>query len=400
MRSQLTGAVIAGVRGMLVLACLRAPSPAFGQGVARYTLARRVSIVPHLFSHVTGVFELPDKRLVVADEGNRSVFLVDVGRGTTVPLGPGGKDVAQYKFPRSLLPLGADSVGIEDVGSNHLIVVRPDGTIGGIVGLSDQPPRGDEVYAAPPIAGDTLGRLYSVEDSAFSRRDPNAASSPVMRWAAGTTARVAIAYLPFASPLSEARSQGRTRAFAVRPELAVRSDGCVAIVHVNPYQVQLIAPSGITVAGNPIRYRRYSVTSADTLRWREERRRLRPAVAQTPGGRFVVDMFSFDPSGPVEWPQHLPPFEADAVRFAPDGHLWIQRSVPTGRSALVDVIDGQGHLVARVAAPKGGRLIGFGGANVILSVRRGQQEEVEIFRNPIPLSQRISTPRACAAPDA
>ncbi len=367
---------------------------ASGQEVVRHTLRDSVAVAPRSFGHVSGLFELPDQRLVIADDRAQMVFLVDLTRATAVQIGKQGSGPGRYKFPRALFPLGTDSVAIENVGSGWLIVVRANGTVGGSVGFSTRPgakPMPDN----GPVAGDTMGRLYAVEDSTYTRIGPRADSAPITRWKAGTGVRSTVGYLPQPPPDPGPRYPGKPqRGFEVWPQLAVGADGRMAIYRVSPYSVDLIGPTGKRTNGKPIPYRRYRIGAADTLMWYEDLARPRPAVAITPSGALQVDLFPFRPSGPVIWPRYLPPFEGGAGCFAPDGQLWIQRSVPVGQPALLDVVDGKGRLVAQISAPPGSRLLGFGRSGVFLaSPEPGQREGVRLYRDPLQVDHQDTPPR-------
>ena len=367
---------------------------ASGQEVVRHTLRDPVAVAPRIFGHVSGLFELSDRRLVIADDLAQWVFLVDLTRATAVQLGKQGSGPGRYKFPRALLPLGGDSVALEDVGSGWLIVVRADGTVGGSVGFSTRSgakPMPDD----RPVAGDALGRLYAVEDSSYTRKGPKADSAPITRWKAGTGVRSTVGYLRQLPPEPGPSFPGKPqRGFEVAPQLAVAADGRMAIYRVSPYSVELIGPTGNRANGKPIPYRRYRIGAPDTLMWYEELQRPRPAVAITPSGAFQVDLFPFAPSGPVIWPRFLPPFQGGAGRFAPDGQLWIQRSVPVGQPALLDVVDGKGRLVAQISAPQGSRLLGFGRSGVFLATREpGQREGVRLYHDPLQVDHQDTPPR-------
>lgn len=76
---------------------------------------------------------------------------------------------------------------------------------------------------------------------------------------------------------------------------------------------------------------------------------------------------------PPSWPKHLPPFLSDArVEFAPDGTLWLERSLASPDDApTYDLIDRVGRVSARVRLPPGRRLLGFGRGSVYV-VRRDE----------------------------
>jgi hypothetical protein len=46
--------------------------------------------------------------------------------------------------------------------------------------------------------------------------------------------------------------------------------------------------------------------------------------------------------------------------MAPDGALWVERSVAAGAAPVLDVFDQEGRLVRQVTLPAGRRLVGFG----------------------------------------
>jgi hypothetical protein len=97
------------------------------------------------------------------------------------------------------------------------------------------------------------------------------------------------------------------------------------------------------------------------------------------GGRIRRSRRLFSPGGgqtttyrarpvvePLEWPEYLPPFLDRALRFAPDGMLWVERTVPADAAPVHDVIDAEGRVSYRVSLPKKTRLVGFGANSAYL----------------------------------
>lgn len=74
-------------------------------------------------------------------------------------------------------------------------------------------------------------------------------------------------------------------------------------------------------------------------------------LAKTPGQEIV-------------FPAELPPFPPNAVQFAPDGLLWVQRNVSPGDRERFDVIDTAAAVAAQVTMPPNTLLVGFGSSSI------------------------------------
>ena len=66
--------------------------------------------------------------------------------------------------------------------------------------------------------------------------------------------------------------------------------------------------------------------------------------------------------------EELPPFVASEVFAAPDGRVWVRRSLPRDSLPTFDVFDRSGGRVAWVSLPLGRRLLAFGSRAVYASV--------------------------------
>ena len=84
---------------------------------------------------------------------------------------------------------------------------------------------------------------------------------------------------------------------------------------------------------------------------------------------------------PIRWPDALPPFLDDAIRFAPDGFLWIQRTTSADGPPVFDIVDHRGAIVEQVKTPLRTRLVGFGRSYVYLArIDSDDQEFLERYR--------------------
>lgn len=176
------------------------PTVALGQDApSQIVLSEPDRAADHGFTHVIGIFELRDGSVVVADNYDAAVYLVDRSWETTVQLGRTGAGPREYQHPAALFPLGGDSTAIKDPENDRLLIVRADGTLGGVLNRvlpsssSSASPRQQWVEAsdgaghffaqAQPVARDERGQLIVADSAAIER------------WAVGSTKRDTVAFV-------------------------------------------------------------------------------------------------------------------------------------------------------------------------------------------------------------
>jgi hypothetical protein len=140
----------------------------------------------------------------------------------------------------------------------------------------------------------------------------------------------------------------------------VAPDGRIAVVTVEPYQVTYVSEDGMPLVGKPIVYTPVRVNSALKQQWRELKSQPVLTIRSGPNGSISGGSTKPRFAEPDVWPEVLPPFLLDAVRFAPDGTLWIERTASAGSPQTFDLVDRAGRLASRVVLPPKARLVGFG----------------------------------------
>lgn len=351
----------------LTLGGLGGPSLVSAQVKAR-SLLEPAAKLSRPFNRITGLHELSDGRVVVVDANDESVLLVDFASDGAVQLGRKGSGPGEYRFPMRLLRLGGDSIGIEDGGNGRILVVTAKARLSGILSpFGTRPGSPASARGEHPTASDNQGRLYALAFSPFHPGATQPDSARIERWRVGASAREPVAYVPLLPAELRVTLPGEgTRAFITSPQWAVGPEGQMAIVHPRPYSVHLIDAKGTRVPGQPIPYQRIRVSAEDKRQWRAERSRPVPVTIMTPSGVSSAGLRPMLVQEPVQWPDYLPPFLDHAVRFDPDGLLWIQRTVPAGRPELFDVVDARGRVVEQVSAPARSRIVGFGRSSIYL----------------------------------
>jgi hypothetical protein len=317
------------------------------------------------------VHELRDGRVVVLDASEQRVLVVDFAKSTALQIGRIGSGPGEYRLPRRLLMLGGDSIGIADLGNRRLVVITGNGKLSGVLGPLGMP-LGNAVSArgALPVASDSEGRLYALGYTGFApAASLQSDSAPIERWRLGSSIRDTVAYLPL-PPIEQRvlpRGEG-THAFTTEPQWAVGPDGQVAILHLSPFAVDVIDTKGTRVKGRPITYRPIPVTNAHKRQWRDDQSWPRPVMIMTPGATIPTPgLRSMPQFEPIHWPDVLPPFLDDAIHFAPDRFLWIQRTTSADDPPVFDIVSFSGIVVEQVKAPPHTRLVGFSRSYVYLA---------------------------------
>jgi hypothetical protein len=222
-----------------------------------------------------------------------------------------------------------------------------------------------------PVAADGAGRLYfrapDMSTLPFGRARANqSGSTAIVRWTPGTV-RDTVAYV---RPQPGTRASGPLLPHA---EFGVGPDGTVAVPYAEPYHVVVYGPDG-PGTGPRIEFEPVALNEQHKQQWRKERERPVPALVvalnrgSNPDAASVVRMIP-PFSEPTAWPAVMPPFLADAVRFAPDGTLWVARTSDDPAASIHDVFDRSGRLVRRVRLGSGSRIVGFGRRCVFVVVR-------------------------------
>ena len=120
---------------------------------------------PEAFSSLTGLRELPDGRVMVADPLGQALSVVDLDAGTADTLGRVGGGPEEYKQPDALFGLPGDSTLMLDLGNARLTAIGPSGGFGGTMPVTHGQPGGGgpgSMLLVIPRGADDLGRVELV----------------------------------------------------------------------------------------------------------------------------------------------------------------------------------------------------------------------------------------------
>ena len=376
-------AIVAAVTGVTVAVAAQEPP--------LKTLARYDVEYAEPFSCVSGLRELADGRVIVADVKEKTVQLIEMRAGTATRIGQQGQGPAEWMTPNGVFAFPGDTTVLLDPQNQRFLTILPNGTVGKsfTVDLGSNAGRGrgpSTVTATRPQAVDRLGRLY-YQGSAFiftPGAPPVAAdSAPIIRYDRRTSKVDTLTWLQL--PKSNIQSSGSGNNTSVRitgpnplaPQRmwTVSPEGRIAIVHADPYQIEWIDGSARS-RGPVTQYSRRSVTESDKAPVQSPDCSMTITLGSPEGGggggsvRQTVSAVGTSGRSAApprdDWPATMPPFAArfGAARVAPTGEVWVPRAHPVNDAPTYDIFDASGKLTGRVGMPKGTRLLGFGNGTV------------------------------------
>ncbi len=366
-------------RSILGAACLAAavitPRPAAAQAQIQ-RLDRPEAVFPEPFTSVSGLRELSDGRILIADRTEKHVSFVDFATGSMREIGRVGGGPGEYQSPGGLVALPHDYTLLLDLANLRLTRIAPDGKLE----MESWPMMSPNGFVRPSAA-DAQGRLfYSASGGMRIGRGGGEASTPpdsvpIIRWdpATDVTDTVGMFYSPSATSLGGGNisfSTGRSgrislagfrrQPFSPMDAWAALPDGSVAVARATTYRMDWYR-NGVSTAGPTIEYDPIRINQAEKEAWADGQSNQHGMfVAGDGGGSRALEMARPD-IDEIEFPDYKPPFPVSGIRATPDGQIWVQRYQRHNEErALFDVFNEHGGLIKQVLLPAGRRLIGFG----------------------------------------
>ena len=374
-----------------VLASMAVAAQLEAQAVPVVSLTKPEAEFAEPFDQVSGVRELSNGRVVVADLFAKSVAMADFRSGALTKIGREGQGPGEYAFPMNVLALPGDTTLIVDPGQRRFVKVAPDGKAVGLVSFPEGAGGMGNMRGT-----DAQGRVY-LQASPFGARLggdrppmrdlPDSAS--ILRWhpASGRIDTLAKVKLPEMASATSGTATARSvvmrqQPFSARDEWAVTPDARVGIARISDYHVEWFGPS--KVAGPRVAAPKVPVTQADKDLIARQQNETRGRMMIREGGspRSSADAPPPPKLPDADFPEFKPAFIGNAMA-SPDGRLWVPRAQPANAPALYDVFDARGNLVRQVKLAQGTRLVGFK-TNSIYTARTDEDELQYLQRHRMP----------------
>ena len=308
-------------------------------------------------THVSAAREIPDGRLLITNAKAPSVLLLDLAKGSVMPVGAAGGGPDRYATPGGLYAGPDGATLLLDRGQTQVFTISARGELQGSRSIARQGVTTSSSADIDRQRLDAKGFAYFVD---FHRPGATLGSpeSTLVRFDATTQKAEVVAKLRRAEMRTTQGGDGLTlgRRIIGSPEdgWGVAPDGRVAIVRADPYRVEWISPGRAAVRGPVVEYTPVPITEADKQRH-----------AALTGGSVSIGQTGGTggemPALPTLFAATKPPFEPDDILVSPDSHVWVMRTQPfEAATTIYDVFDSQGRRVDRIQLPGGSRIVGFG----------------------------------------
>ena len=326
------------------------------------------------FTRITGIRELADGRVLVADGAEKSVIMIDSSwRSSSAPVRQ-GQGPAEFSFPSGLLAYPGDTTLLHDMLQNRLLLLDPSGRPVRTISLPQRVGFGAELKADG--RGSVYIRSNPLPQPGQMRQGPPD-SAQIIRWNLASGVVDTIASL--ALPRMEGGGSDGSFVMMIQPMTPADewdvSEGWTGIARPSPYSVDWSGPSGERTRGGPIAFIPVPVGEADKAEWQRAMRdnRSMSISISDGGGVLTLDEGPANDAPPpgmpeLKWPTHKPAFLENGVIAVPGRKLWILRTRPAGDDVpRYDVIDSTGAVVERVSLPAGSRVVGWGRESVYVA---------------------------------
>lgn len=310
-------------------------------------------------SVIRGVGALADGRLLIADQRERQLYIA-ARDGSLSTYGSIGEGPGEYRSVFTITRGAGDTLLVYDAVNRRVLRVAPDGTQGADINLPIELLR---TGGLAPVAGrDATGRLYWDGDAMgeLNGMPKRAAVHRVRAWVPGATTVTIVAPL---RDHADARHAQRFHPLSARDAYVVAPDGRVGVLSATDYRLRWYRANTLVSEGPALSYTPVPVTAREREAFRLKQSQqpasgMRGPPGQRAEGTRVVSPEMREAFPDELFPETLPPFDAETLRRAANGDVWVTRSAPAGtRAFTVDIIREDGQRRALLRLPEGRRLV-------------------------------------------
>lgn len=340
---------------------------------------RPVATLDEGLTSITGLQEVAPGKVVVSDIQEQRLLFADLNGNSLRDIASKGAGPGEWQIAMSVTPGPGNTAYVSDPSLRKIHVIDATGRI-----VRTVPYPGADGTSSPgtfsialPRGTDAQGRVYLTGSpfTAGSQEQPD--SIPIMRWDPQTKRTDTLGMLKNETRVTQSGGSGNTRVmarvgggpFSPSTVWTPLRDGRIALVHPNPYRVDIIEANGRLRTGTAAPYTPIRIGKAERDLYRTNLAN-QPRTSIRIGGGGGMNMSSGGgPTPPPipdsDFPATMPPFSgggpSGGVLAAPNGDIWVLRTRPASdKVPSYDIWSPMGQLVGKATLKPNSVVVGFG----------------------------------------
>jgi hypothetical protein len=335
------------------------------------------------FTSINGLQEVAPGKIVVSDMQEQRLILADLNANTIKNIGSKGGGPGEWQFAMNVSPGPGGTAYVADPNLRRMHVIDASGKIASTVPFPGaEAEEGATVRITIPRGTDVQGRIFYTGPpfTPGVQRQPD--SIPIIRWDPRTKKTDTLGMMKNEAIVTQSGSGGNNRVMArvgggpYSPQVvwAPLPNGRVAVVHPQPYRVDILDAAVQASSGTPVPFTPVRIGKAerDAYRNRSPGRGMTITMGGPGGGGMRVGSGGPPPNVPPtpdsEFPAVMPPFSGNGIIVAPNSEIWVLRNRPAADpTPTYDIFSPTGQLTGKATLRPNSTVIGFGQGAVYVS---------------------------------
>lgn len=341
---------------------------------------RPVATLDEGITSITGLQEVAPGKVVISDIQEQRLLFADLGTNSLRDIASKGGGPGEWQIAMSVSPGPGGTAYVADPSLRKLHVIDATGKI-----VRTVPFPGADANSSPgtfaivlPRGTDNQGRVF-LSGRPFtpgSQEQPD--SIPIMRWDPQTNRTDTLAMVKNETQVTQSGGSGNTRVmarvgngpFSPSTIWTPLRDGRVALVHPNPYRVDIIEARGRVRTGTAVPYTPIRIGKAERDQFRaNQASQPRTTIRMGGGGGMNMTSGGGGPPPPAipdsDFPATMPPFTGGGlgggVVVSPNGEIWVLRTrAASDKTPTYDIWSSMGLLVGKATLKPNSTVVGFG----------------------------------------
>lgn len=376
---------------MLLTATLVTVLPLAAQVRAVTLTGRPAAMLEDGVSSIVGLQEVAAGKVVLSDIQEQRLLFADFGANTLRDIGTKGAGPGEWQIAMSVSRGPGNTAYVADPSLRKVHVIDATGKIVRTVPFPGaQGSNGTGTFSLVlPRGTDAQGRLFYTGSPFTPGVEEQPDSIPILRFDPRSQRTDTVGLIKNETRVQQSGSAGNTRVVArvgggpLSPTTiwTPLPDGRVAIIHPEPYRVDIVASRQQVQRGAAVSFTPVRIGKAERDQFRtSQASQPRMAIRMGNGGAMSMSTGGSGPQPPPiadsEFPTTMPPFTGSAVQVSPTGEIWVLRTRPASDlTPTYDIFSSAGQLVGKATLNPHSIVVGFGQGAVYVA-RQDQDDDL------------------------